>query len=135
MLSRLATITGQACSTQSGPALAALARMHAIICDAIRGRRLLRFVYEGYERIVEPHLHGINSANHEMLSAYLVGGWSATETEPGWRNYLVREMHDVQALAESFAGPREGYNPESAQVRQVFCRLEDAGERTAKDER
>jgi len=109
--------------------------MHAIICDAIRGRRLLRFVYEGYERIVEPHLHGINSANHEMLSAYLVGGWSATETEPGWRDYLVREMHDVQALAESFAGPREGFNPESAQVRQVFCRLEDAGERTAKDER
>lgn len=29
--------------------------MHALICDAIRARRLLRFVYEGYERIIEPH--------------------------------------------------------------------------------
>ena len=97
--------------------------MHAIICDAIRGRRLLRFVYEGYERIVEPHLYGINTANHEMLSGYLIAGWSASEGAPGWRNYLVREMHDVQALAEPFEGPREGYNPQSAQVRQVFCSL------------
>lgn len=105
--------------------------MHAIICDAIRGRRLLRFVYEGYERIVEPHLHGINSANHEMLSAYLVGGWSATETEPGWRNYLVREMHDVQALAEPFEGSRPGFNPDSAQVRQVFCRIEQSSSSSA----
>jgi hypothetical protein len=101
--------------------------VHAIICDAIRARRLLRFIYEGYERIVEPHLHGINSANHEMLSGWLVGGWSESRPEPGWRNYLVREMHDVQALAAQFEGPRPKYNPFDSQVRQVFCRLEPVG--------
>jgi hypothetical protein len=99
--------------------------MNAIVCDAIRARRLLRFIYEGYERLLEPHLYGINTQNHEMLSGYLVGGWSATETEPGWRNYLVREMYDLQALAESFAGPRAGFNPGSERFRQVFCRLEE----------
>ena len=30
--------------------------MNALVCDAIRSRRLLRFIYEGYERIVEPHV-------------------------------------------------------------------------------
>jgi hypothetical protein len=98
--------------------------MHAIICDAIRAKRLLRFIYEGYERIVEPHLHGINSASHEMLSGWLVGGWSESRPEPGWRNYLVRDMHDVHALAERFEGPRPKYNPFDPHVRQVFCRLE-----------
>ena len=91
--------------------------MNVLICDAVRARRLLRFVYEGYERIVEPHLYGINTASHEMLSCYLVGGWSRTETEPGWRNYLVREMHDVHVLAEPFEGPRPDYNPDFAAFR------------------
>jgi hypothetical protein len=100
--------------------------MNNLICDAIRARRLIRFIYDGYERVAEPHLYGISTANHEVVSAYLIGGWSASEGAPGWRKYLVREMHDIQALAESFAGPRPGYNPEDRQMRQVFCGLEGA---------
>jgi hypothetical protein len=102
--------------------------MHDQICDAIRSRRLLRFVYDGYERIIEPHSHGINSANHEVVSGWLVGGWTKTETEPGWRNYLVTDMHDVHVLAESFPGPRPGFNPHAPHIHQVFCQLE-GGER------
>lgn len=105
--------------------------MHAIICDAIRAKRLIRFVYEGYERIIEPHLHGINAANHEMLSGWLIGGWSESRPEPGWRNYLVKDMHDVHALAEHFAGPRPRYNAFDPKVRQVFCRLEPTGPASA----
>jgi hypothetical protein len=100
--------------------------MNTLICDAIRARRLIRFVYDGYERIAEPHLYGISTANHEVVSAYLVGGWSASEGAPGWRKYLVREMHDIHALAEAFASARDGYNPEDRQMRQIFCRLEPA---------
>jgi hypothetical protein len=98
--------------------------MNTLICDAIGARRLIRFIYDGYERVAEPHLYGVSTANHEVVSAYLVGGWSASEGAPGWRKYLVHEMHDIHALAESFAAPRPGYNPEDRQMRQVFCRLE-----------
>jgi hypothetical protein len=108
--------------------------MHPIICDAIRARRLLRFIYEGYERIVEPHLHGINSANHETLSGWLVGGWSESRPEPGWRNYLVRDMHDVHALSDRFEGPRPRYNAFDPQIRQVFCRLEPRGADARRDD-
>ena len=62
-----------------------------------------------------------------MLSGWLVGGWSESRPEPGWRNYLVRDMHDVHALADRFDGPRPKYNPFDPQVRQVFCRLEPVG--------
>ena len=105
--------------------------MHSVICDAIRAKRLLRFVYEGYERIVEPHIHGINSANHEMLSGWLVGGWSGSKPEQGWRNYLVRDMHDVHALADGFERPRARYNAFDRQMREVFCRLEPAADAPA----
>ena len=98
--------------------------MHGILCDAIRAKRLVRFIYDGYERIVEPHLHGINAASHEILTGWLVGGWSESRPEPGWRNYLVKDMHDVHALADHFEGPRPKYNAFDPKVRQVFCRLE-----------
>jgi hypothetical protein len=109
--------------------------MNALICDAIRARRLIRFVYDGYERVAEPHAYGISTANHEVVSAYLVGGWSASEGAPGWRKYLVRHMHDIHALAETFPGPRDGYNPEDRQLRQVFCRLETAARVAAQETR
>ena len=106
--------------------------MNAIICDAIHAKRLIRFVYEGYERIIEPHIHGINTANHEMVSGWLVGGWSGTKPEPGWRNYLVKDMHGVHALADGFERPRPRYNAFDKQVREVFCRVEPAAD-TAPD--
>ena len=99
--------------------------MNVVICDAIRARRLLRFVYDGYERVVEPHLYGINTAGNEALSAYLVRGWSASDTAPGWRTYLVKEMRDTAALAEPFGGTREGYNPEDSRMTQIYCRADD----------
>jgi len=105
--------------------------MNALICDAVRARRLLRFVYDGYERVVEPHLYGINTQNHEMLSCWLVGGWSKSEAAPGWRNYLVRDMADVHVLAEAFERPREGYNPDDDAFHQVFCRVQGDRERDA----
>lgn len=109
-------------------------RMNVLVADAVRARRLLRFIYEGYERIIEPHLHGINAANHEMVSGYLVGGWSATETTPGWRNYLVAQMHDVHVLAEPFAAPRAGFNPADPQFRQLYATV-DGGDAPDRDTR
>jgi hypothetical protein len=98
--------------------------VNVVICDAIRARRLMRFVYEGYERVVEPHLYGVNSAGHEAVSAYLVRGWSASETAPGWRTYLVDQMRDTAALADAFEGSREGYNPDDTRMQRIHCRIE-----------
>ena len=97
--------------------------MNVTICDAIRARHLLRFVYDGYERVVEPHAYGVNTAGHEALSAWLAGGWSATGTEPGWRMFLVDQMRDVAALAEPFDAPRAGYNPDPGQFVRIHCQI------------
>jgi hypothetical protein len=101
--------------------------MNVTICDAIRASRLLRFVYEGYERIVEPHTYGVNTAGHEAVSGWLVGGWSTSATEPGWRMFLVDQMRDVAALAEPFASPRGGYNADDPHFVRIYCQLGQSG--------
>lgn len=106
--------------------------MNVIICDAIRARRLLRFFYDGYERIVEPHVYGVNTAGHEAVRAWLVRGWSKSDSEPGWRMFLVSQMQDVAAMAEAFEGPRGGFNPDDTQMEKIYCRIEPAWESGAR---
>jgi hypothetical protein len=106
--------------------------MDARLCEAIRAKRLLMFGYGGLVRVVEPHLYGVNTAGHEALSAWLRAGHSRSDPEGGWRTYLVGEMHRVQVLAETFPGPRPGFNPGDERMARVFCALghpggEDAG--------
>jgi predicted DNA-binding transcriptional regulator YafY len=103
--------------------------MNVTICDAIRARRLLRFVYDGYERVVEPHAYGVNTAGHEALSGWLVGGWSASATEPGWRMFRLDQMRDVAALAEAFDAERAGYNHDDPHFVRIYCQLDSGGSR------
>ena len=95
-----------------------------LLCDAIRGRRLLIFGYGNRVPIVEPHLYGVNTLEHEVLSAWLLPGHSRTDPEGGWRTYLVREMRDVQLLDETFSAARPDYNPRDTRMTRVFCQLE-----------
>lgn len=97
--------------------------MHPVICSAIEAHRLLAFSYEGSERIVEPHLYGHNAAGHDALLAWFVRGYSESGAPPGWRTYLLNEMHNIRALEETFAAARPRYNPTDGSMRIVYCRL------------
>ncbi len=93
------------------------------ICGAIVSHRLLAFNYEGFERIVEPHRYGRNTAGHDALLAWLVRGHSESGAGAGWRAYLLVEMRDIRALDESFQSARPGYNPGDGSMQVVYCEL------------
>ncbi len=95
------------------------------------------FGYGDLVRVVEPHLFGVNSAGHEMLTAWLRPGYSRSDPEGGWRNYLTTDVSNLQMLDETFAGPRTGYNADDSRMREVHCRLVGAAvvERRAEVER
>ena len=97
--------------------------MGLLICDAIAKRRLLMFGYGDFVRVVEPHLFGVNSAGHEMLTAWLRPGLSRSDPEGGWRNYLTTEIANLQMLDERFEGPRPEFNRDDARMREVQCSL------------
>jgi hypothetical protein len=81
-----------------------------IICQAINEKKLLKFSYEGMERIVEPHQLAFNEENNLALNAYWVRGYSKSgNTFDRWREYLVHLMTSVVILNEKFSEPRAGY--------------------------
>jgi hypothetical protein len=100
--------------------------MNVVLCDAIREHRLVRFVYDGYERIVEPHVYGRTRTGRELLAGWLVGGWSASEPEPGWRTYRVEAMHDVVAAAQRFAPLRVRFPREDHRFEEIYCQAAPA---------
>jgi hypothetical protein len=95
-----------------------------LICEAIRRRRLLQFSYGDHLRVVEPHVFGQDSAGRDLLSAYLVGGYSESQKKPYWRFYLLSNIPLLTMLDDHFPGPRQGYNPKDPRMRKVYCCLE-----------
>jgi hypothetical protein len=94
-----------------------------LICEAIRARKLLHFNYGNQMRLVEPHFCGIDAAHHDVLSAYLVSGYSESGQQPYWRFYLASKMTELAILEAHFHRPREGYKPDDPRFMTVYCQL------------
>jgi hypothetical protein len=97
--------------------------MTGIICEAIDKKRLLQFSYDDLTRIVEPYLFGRKTSGNDVLSAYLVGGYTESDNEPYWRYFTVENMEFVIMLEETFTGSREGYNPNDNSMDVTYSRL------------
>jgi hypothetical protein len=93
------------------------------ICEAIARRKLLQFSYDDLTRIVEPHLLGRKTSGNDVLSAYMIEGYTESDHDPYWRNYAVEKIEFMIVLDETFEGAREGYNPEDQSMEEIYCRL------------
>jgi hypothetical protein len=98
--------------------------MSSLYLSAIADRRQLAFDYGGYPRIVEPHIYGVDQDGRRALSAYQVGGGSRSGEPAGWRIFHEKKIRNPRLLDQSFAGPREGFNPSDPAFRLVAGRLE-----------
>ena len=81
--------------------------MNPDICTAIHKHQMLRFLYNGGERIVEPYAYGA-CETHELLRAYQVSGFSRSR-ESGWKLFRVEEVSGLTVLEEAFGNLRPGY--------------------------
>ena len=80
-------------------------------------------MYAGFQRVVEPHLLGENTAGHDVLVAWLVSGHSKSDPHPGWRNYLVANMSNAEILGEQFDEPRKGYKEQDPRIVRIHCKI------------
>jgi hypothetical protein len=83
----------------------------------------LRFRYTDQKtRVVESHLVALSTAHHEILVAWRLRTEAIdTSNSPGWRNYLLDEMHSLEILSDTFERPRPDYNPNDKHVLRVYC--------------
>ena len=73
--------------------------------EAIAGRRLVHFSYQGRDRKAEPHDYGINKGKTRLF-CYQVGGESRSGKLPDWRLLEVPDVSGIELTDESFPGPR-----------------------------
>jgi hypothetical protein len=75
-----------------------------LLWQAIERKRMIRVVYHGKERLVEPHDHGVLNGAVQLLG-YQVAG-SSSRPLPNWILMKVDEMAHLEMLAKTFAGGR-----------------------------
>lgn len=97
--------------------------MHPTIVEAIKHRRVLNVFYDGYNRLVEPHVYGNNSAGHEAVSCYQVGGGSASGNPEGWKMLLISKLGSVAMTERTFI-PRTSPSPWADKpMKQVYAQV------------
>jgi hypothetical protein len=91
------------------------------IRTAILGKRLLRFRYQGKQRIAEPHDYGIHKGIVRLF-VYQIEGQSTTRL-PGWRLVDVSEMRDYEVLERQFRGSRHDSHSNHREWDEIFLRV------------
>ena len=95
----------------------------AYIETAIASRRLLRLVYDGHTREVEPHTYGVTRKGRRALVAYQVRGGSRSGEYMGWKTFHEDEMRNVSMMDDAFVGPRDGYRRDDPAFASIFAQL------------
>lgn len=78
---------------------------------AITEKKLLEFDYDGYHRIVEPHIYGRKNEKNGIL-AYQTRGQSS-RGELGWKRMYMNKIANMRVLDETFPGIRPVPNKHS----------------------
>jgi len=76
-----------------------------LIRSAITNKKLLKFNYHKFERIVEPHVYGVKDGREAIL-VYQIEGGSSSGGLPEWRRMFLDEISDMEILARTFPGQR-----------------------------
>jgi DNA invertase Pin-like site-specific DNA recombinase len=95
-----------------------------LVRKAIQHRRLIRFIYQNKERIVEPHDYGIHKGVIKLL-AYQVRGASSGKL-PGWRWFEVSGISGADCLPQTFPGNRPPPSGKHNSWDEIFIRVESA---------
>jgi len=98
------------------------------ICEAISNKQIIRFHYSIGDdpgiRTVEPHMVALNRRDVLCLSAWFLAGHSASKEKPGFREYSLEGISEIEITDKTFSHPREGYNPSGGKIyHNVQCGL------------
>jgi hypothetical protein len=95
-----------------------------LLWSAIEHRRMIRLVYHGKERLVEPHDHGVLNGSLQLLGYQIAG--SSSRRLPNWIRMKVNEMVDLELLEKTFAGARPTASGKHLRWDILFIRVKPA---------
>lgn len=98
----------------------------AIICRAIRERRLLVVDYGNARRVVQPHVYGDDHAGDRLLSAYQVSGASASGASLGWKSFRMDRVTGVALGDGIFHRARPEFQRNDGAFAKIICQLDES---------
>jgi serine/threonine-protein kinase HipA len=90
----------------------------SVLCDAIKKRQRIKFIYKEKERVGEPQCYGISSAGQEVVRVHVLKGGSRPE-----QLFVVSQIKSLTVLDEHFINPGPNYNPRDKAMKKIFCQL------------
>ena len=96
-----------------------------LLWSAIEHRRMVRLVYHGKQRVVEPHDHGILNCSVQFLGYQIAG--ASSRPLPNWILMKVNEMVDLEQLEKTFPGGRPTASGKHLRWDILFIRVQPAG--------
>lgn len=98
-----------------------------LIWAAIEQKRMVRLVYHGKARILEPHDHGILNGAVQLLG-YQIGGASSRPL-PNWLLMKINEIATLDLLDQTFPGGRPTPSGKHRKWDKLFIRVQPANGR------
>ncbi len=95
--------------------------MYLLIFQAIEGQQLMQFLYEGYSRIIEPHMYGSDAAGVDLLCGFQIAGADEFRKHTGWHKYEVSKIEHLECLPTKYPGPRHPYRLYSRTFKRIYC--------------
>ncbi|HEY1464387.1 MAG TPA: hypothetical protein VGF44_13305 [Terriglobales bacterium] len=97
-------------------------RKDGLIRRAIRDKRIIRFLYSGKVRVIEPHDYGVQGGKVRLLS-YQIDGQTNSGKLPSWRWFDVNLMSDIALENDHFKGSRGADSTQHHNWDEIFARV------------
>jgi hypothetical protein len=92
--------------------------------NAIHGRHIVRFSYEGLERVVIPAAYGLNRrTGNELVRAYQIAGRDATRSIPTWSLFNTANVAGASVTGEHFEALPPGYRRDDSAMDLIYAQL------------
>ena len=92
-----------------------------LLWTAIAYRRMIRLVYRGKKRFVEPHDHGIRNGTLQLLGYQIAG--ASSRALPKWLLMKTSEISELVVLDHTFAGGRPTVSGRHLKWDKLFIRV------------
>jgi hypothetical protein len=100
-----------------------LPKYHDLLVAAINGREVLKFLYEGYVRTVEPQTYGMSYTGRYVLRAYQISGESRSGQSKIAKLFDVAKISKLAQSGEHFKRALQSHNPQDSAMKVIFATL------------
>jgi hypothetical protein len=97
--------------------------LHDRLVAAVKNRQVVRFMYRGHRREVQPQTYGQTFTGSEALRGYQTGGTSSSGGLPKLNLFTISLITDFELTGEKFEQAQPEHNPKDSAFKKIYATL------------